>query len=133
MRVSPCVVQAPYPPAQQPVQQPPRAASLSEEGEEMLLQFFAVKDTPSSEEIRFLARQVRFCRSRSLQMDLSERRMGPAYRLHMHLLRCSPYVLSSATARCSQYTRPVTMQLEPAIAIYPWQIRGVRAWPCWRL
>ncbi len=60
MRVSPCVVQAPYPPAQQPVQQPPRAASLSEEGEEMLLQFFAVKDTPSSEEIRFLARQVCF-------------------------------------------------------------------------
>ena len=42
----------PLPPA------PPQTAALSQEGEQMLLQFFAVKDTPSSEEIRFLARQV---------------------------------------------------------------------------
>ena len=37
----------------------PQAAALSSEGEKTLLQFFAVKDTPSSEEIRFLARHVR--------------------------------------------------------------------------
>ncbi len=37
---------------------PPQAAALSAAGEETLLQFFAVKDTPSSEEIRFLARNV---------------------------------------------------------------------------
>ena len=55
---SPRVVQAPFLPAEQPAQQPPRAAALSEAGEEMLLRFFAVKDTPSSEEIRFLARRV---------------------------------------------------------------------------
>ena len=80
----------------------------------MLLQFFAVKDTPSSEEIRFLARQVRFSYLRSLQyMIVIERRTTCEYWLFAFCNVCA-----DSTMRAANTQLPVPTQLEPVPAVH---------------